>query len=58
MLIFVSKTTLQRMKTLKGKAHFKLNNVLWMSAVKSIVAQDAELYAKITAAAECDAVRR
>lgn len=44
------------MKTLKGKAHFKLNNVLWMSAVKLIAAQDAELYAKITAAAECDAV--
>lgn len=35
------------MKYAKGKAHFKLNNILWMSAVQLIADGDAELYVKI-----------
>lgn len=39
------------MKYTKGKVHFKLNNILWLSAVKLIAASDAELYAKLAAVA-------
>lgn len=39
------------MKYTKGKVHFKLNNILWLSAVKLIAANDAELYAKLAEAA-------
>lgn len=39
------------MKYTKGKVHFKLNNILWLSAVKLIAANDAELYAKLAAVA-------
>lgn len=38
------------MKATKGKVHFKLNNIMWMSAVKYIAANNAELHAKIAAA--------
>ncbi len=38
------------MKLTKGKVHFKLNNILWMSAVKLIAATDAGLYERIAAA--------
>ncbi len=43
-------------KILKNKAHFKMNNVLWMSAVRVIGAANADLYAKIFAAAGVDPV--
>lgn len=39
-------------KALKGKVHFKLNNVLWLAALQLIAAKDADLLAKVTAAAE------
>lgn len=38
-------------KAMKGKIHFKLNNILWMSAVKMIAANNRGLYEKIAAAA-------
>lgn len=38
-------------KAMKGKIHFKLNNILWISAVKLIAAGSSELYGKIAAAA-------
>ncbi|WP_405383124.1 tagaturonate epimerase family protein [Phascolarctobacterium sp.] len=44
------------MKYSKGKVHFKLNNILWMSAVKLIAAKDAALYAKIAEAAGAEPV--
>ena len=44
------------MKYTKGKVHFKLNNILWMSAVKLIAATDAELYGRIAAAAGVEPV--
>lgn len=44
------------MKATKGKVHFKLNNIMWMSAVKLIAAKDADLYAKIAAAVTGEAV--
>lgn len=44
------------MKYSKGKAHFKLNNILWLSAVRLIAAKDAELYAKLAAAAGIEPV--
>lgn len=44
------------MKATKGKVHFKLNNIMWMSAVKLIAAKNPELHAKIAAAVENEAV--
>lgn len=37
------------LKRLQGKAHFKLNNLLWMSAVKLAAAKLPELYARLCA---------
>lgn len=42
------------MKYLKGKVHFKLNNVLWLSAVRLAAAQNAPLYDKLCALAGTD----
>jgi len=44
------------MKALKGKIHFKANNIMWMSAVKMIAANNTELYAKMTAAVNAEPV--
>lgn len=44
------------MKALKGKLHFKANNILWMSAVKMLAANNKELYAKLAAAVNAEAV--
>lgn len=44
------------LKYAKGKVHFKLNNILWMSAVKLIAAKDSELYAKLAAAVGAEPV--
>ena len=44
------------LKYTKGKVHFKLNNILWMSAVKLIAATDAELYAKLASVAGVEPV--
>ena len=44
------------LKYTKGKVHFKLNNILWMSAVKLIAATDAELYGSIAAIAGVEPV--
>lgn len=46
--------TAAAMKYLKGKVHFKMNNILWMSAVKLVKALDAELFAKLCAACGCE----
>ncbi len=35
------------MKYAKGRVHFKLNSILWLSALKLIASQDGELYARI-----------
>ncbi len=43
-------------KALKGKVHFKLNNVLWLAALQLVAAKDAELFAKIATAAELEVV--
>lgn len=43
-------------KYLKNKVHFKLNNVLWLSALQLIAEDDAALFAKIAAAAGLEAV--
>ena len=43
-------------KALKGRVHFKANNILWMSTVKFIAENNAELYAKMAAAVGADAV--
>ena len=43
------------LKALKG-VHFKLNNIMWMSTVKFIAANNADLYAKICAAVGTEAV--
>lgn len=43
------------MKFLKGKVHFKMNNILWMSAVKLVKALDADLFGRLCAAAGCEA---
>lgn len=43
-------------KYLKNKVHFKLNNVLWLSALQLIVEENAALFAKIAAAAGLEAV--
>ena len=43
-------------KALKGKVNFKANNILWMSAVKMIAANNAELYAKMAATVNAEAV--
>lgn len=43
------------MKYLKGKVHFKMNNILWMSAVKLVAALDKALFGKLCAAAGCEA---
>ncbi len=43
------------MKALKSKVHFKLNNVLWMEAVKLIAAKDQRLFKKIAEAAGVEA---
>lgn len=48
--------TAAAMKYLKGKAHFKMNNILWMSAVKLVKALDAELFGKLCAACGCKVV--
>ena len=42
------------MKYLKGKVHFKLNNVLWLSAVRLAAAQSAPLYDKLCVLAGTD----
>ena len=44
------------MKALKGKVHFKLNNVLWMEAVKLIAQKDQRLFKKIAEAIGAEAV--
>lgn len=44
------------MKALKSKVHFKLNNVLWMEAVKLIAAKDQRLFNKIAEAIGAEAV--
>jgi len=44
------------MKALKGKIHFKANNILWMSAIKMIAATNEDLYAQMTAAVNTEAV--
>lgn len=46
--------TAAAMKYLKGKVHFKMNNILWMSAVKLVKALDAALFAKLCAVAGCE----
>lgn len=43
------------MKALKSKVHFKLNNVLWMEAVKLIAAKDQRLFKKIAEAVGVEA---
>lgn len=43
------------MKALKSKVHFKLNNVLWMEAVKLIAAKDQRLFKKIAEAVGIEA---
>ena len=42
------------MKYLKGKVHFKLNNVLWLSAVRLAAAKNTPLYDKLCALAGTD----
>lgn len=42
------------MKAMKGKVHFKANNILLLSAVKMIAANNPELYAKLAAAVGAD----
>ncbi len=42
------------MKYLKGKVHFKLDNVLWLSAVRLAAAKNAPLYDKLCALAGTD----
>ncbi len=44
------------LKYLKGNVHFKLNNILWLSALKLIAELDGALYARICAAAGTEAV--
>lgn len=44
------------MKALKGKVNFKANNILWMSAVKMIAANNTDLYGKMAAAVNAEAV--
>lgn len=44
------------MKALKGKVHFKANNIMWMSAVKLIAANNAGLYEKMAAAVNAEAI--
>lgn len=39
------------MKYLKGKVHFKLNNILWLAALQLIAAENSDLFAKICQAA-------
>lgn len=48
--------TAAAMKYLKGKVHFKMNNILWMSAVKLVKAVDADLFSKLCAACGCENV--
>ena len=48
--------TAAAMKYLKGKVHFKMNNILWMSAVKLVQALDADLFGKLCAVCGCEAV--
>lgn len=43
-------------KYLKNKVHFKLNNVLWLSALQLIAEENASLFAKIAAAAGLEVV--
>lgn len=43
-------------KYLKGKVHFKLNNVLWLSALQLIAAQDSALWQQICAASKLETV--
>lgn len=43
------------LKALKG-VHFKLNNIMWMSTVKFIAANNADLHAKVCAAVGTEAV--
>ncbi len=42
------------MKYLKGRVHFKLNNVLWLAAVQLAEAKNAPLYEKLCALAGTD----
>lgn len=43
-------------KATKGKVHMKFNNVLWMCGVHCMEKSDQELYAKVCAAADTEAV--
>ena len=47
--------TAAAMKYLKGKVHFKMNNILWMSAIELAKALDADLFGKLCAACGCEA---
>lgn len=47
--------TAAAMKYLKGKVHFKMNNILWMSAIELVKALDADLFGKLCAACGCEA---
>ena len=46
--------TAAAMKYLKGKVHFKMNNILWMSAIELAKALDADLFGKLCAACGCE----
>lgn len=48
--------TAAAMKYLKGKVHFKFNNILWMSVVKLVKALDADLFGKLCAACGCEKI--
>lgn len=43
-------------KYLHNKVHFKLNNILWMSAVRLLAVKDAALYAKLAETAGVEAI--
>ena len=46
--------TAAAMKYLKGKVHFKMNNILWMSVIELAKALDADLFGKLCAACGCE----
>lgn len=46
----------EAVKYLKNKVHFKLNNILWLSALQLIAEENTDLFAKIAAAAGLEAV--
>lgn len=43
-------------KYLKNKVHFKLNNILWLSALQLLAEKDTALFARVAAAAGLEAV--